>query len=91
MPRRRSLTQRIRDTLGFSVVAILVLFIILRLVGVRSTFSSFFLSVVITIALNVGLSYWGEHSARRRSQQDRSYDDRTRRDSDIRWREDERR
>ena len=47
--------------------------------------------MVITIALNVGLSYWGEHSARRRSQQDRSYDDRTRRDSDIRWREDERR
>lgn len=91
VPRRRSLTQRIRDTLLFSVVAILVLFIILRLVGVRSTFSSFFLSVVITIALNVGLSYWSERSSKRRSQQDRSYDDRTPRDSDIRWREDERR
>ena len=88
---RRSLTQRIRDTLGFSVVAILVLFVILRLLGVRSTFSSFFLSVVITIALNVGLSYWNESSARRRSAQGRSYDHAPRRDSDIRWREDERR
>lgn len=91
VPRRRTLTQRIRDTLGFSVVAILVLFLILRVAGVRSTFSSFFLSVVITIALNVGLSYWNESSARRRAQQDRSYDDRGRRDADIRWREDDRR
>lgn len=63
-PRPRSLTQRIRDTLGFSVVAILVLFILLRLVGVRSTIPSLFLSIIITIGLNVGLSYYYDHRAR---------------------------
>ena len=68
-----------------------LLFIILRVLGVRSTISSFFLSVVITIALNVGLSYWGEHSARKRAREGRSYDDSKRRDADIRWREDDRR
>lgn len=63
-PRPRSLTQRIRDTLGFSVVAILVLFILLRLVGVRSTIPSLFLSIIITIGLNVALSYYYDHRAR---------------------------
>ena len=62
--RPRSLTQRVRDHLGFSVVAIGVLFIVLRLVGVRSTFAGFALSVVITLGLNVGLSYFNEHRAR---------------------------
>ena len=82
----RSLTQRIREHLGFSVVAIGVLFILLRLLGVRSTVSGFFLSVVITLALNVGLSYWSEHRARtaRRSGPPQE-------GTDIRWREDERR
>src|SRR5699024_2783083 len=46
--RPRSLVQRVRDHLGFSVIAIGVLFILLRLVGVRSTFAGFVLSVAIT-------------------------------------------
>ncbi|WP_241237284.1 hypothetical protein [Brachybacterium saurashtrense] len=84
-PRSRSLVQRVRDHLGFSVVAIGVLFVLLRLVGVRSTFAGFLLSVGITLALNVGLSYWQEHRARH---------PRPRRESrgggDIRFREDDR-
>ena len=82
-PRPRSLTQRIRDTLGFSVVAILVLFILLRLVGVRSTIPSLFLSIIITIGLNVGLSYYYDHRARSGRASGRR-DDRV--DEDIRWR-----
>lgn len=81
----RSLVQRVRDHLGFSIVAIGVLFIVLRLLGVRSTFGGFVLSVAITIALNVGLSYVQERRAR---------DPRPRRDvrggGDIRFREDDR-
>lgn len=53
-----------REHLGFSVVAIGVLFIVLRLLGVRSTFAGFLLSVGITLALNIGLSYYQEHRAR---------------------------
>ena len=82
-PRPRSLTQRIRDTLGFSVVAILVLFILLRLVGVRSTIPSLFLSIIITIGLNVGLSYYYDHRARSGRASSRR-DDHV--DEDIRWR-----
>ena len=63
-PRSRSLVQRVRDHLGFSVVAIGVLFIVLRLLGVRSTFAGFAMSVAITLALNVGLSYYSEYRAR---------------------------
>lgn len=60
-PRRRTLTQRIKDHLGFSLVAILILFIVLRMFGVRSTVASFFFSVLLTIGLNVGLSYYYDH------------------------------
>ncbi len=63
-PRSRSLTARIRDHIGFSVVAIGVVFIVLRLLGVRSTFAGFAMSVGITLALNVGLSYYTDHRAR---------------------------
>lgn len=62
----------------------LVLFIGLRFVGVRSTIASFFLSVVLTILLNVGLSYYYEARARRNAGSDPR-----RRDADIRWREDD--
>ncbi|WP_114856515.1 hypothetical protein [Brachybacterium sp. YJGR34] len=62
--RPRTLFQRVRDHIGFSVVAIGVLFVVLRLLGVRSTFGGFALSVGITLALNVGLSYWADHRAK---------------------------
>ncbi len=78
----RSLGRRIRDQLWFSVIAILVLFLVLRVLGVRSTMSSFFLSVVLTIGLNVGLSYFYEHRARR-GKTPRADP----RGGDIRWRE----
>jgi hypothetical protein len=84
--RPRSLVQRVRDHLGFSVVAIGVLFVVLRLVGVRSTFVGFAMSVGITLALNVGLSYYHDHRARhpRPARESRG-------GGDIRFREDERR
>ncbi|MGO1409728.1 MAG: hypothetical protein ACTHV2_15220 [Brachybacterium sp.] len=84
--RPRSLVQRMRDHIGFSVIAIGVLFILLRLVGVRSTFAGFALSVVITLGLNVGLSYYHDHRARNPRPQRQA-----RGGGDIRFREDDRR
>jgi hypothetical protein len=81
----RSLVQRVRDHLGFSIVAIGVLFIVLRLLGMRSTIGGFVLSVGITLALNVGLSYYYERRAR--SPRPRRE---TRGGGDIRFREDDR-
>lgn len=60
----RGLGRRIRDQFWFSVIAIVVLFLILRLFGVRAAIPSLFGSIILTIALNVGLSYWSEHRAR---------------------------
>ncbi|WP_394215589.1 hypothetical protein [Brachybacterium vulturis] len=84
--RPRSLFQRVRDHIGFSVVAIGVLFILLRLLGVRSTFAGFALSVVITLGLNVGLSYYHDHRARNPRPQRQA-----RGGGDIRFREGDRR
>ena len=84
--RPRSLVQRVREHIGFSVIAIGVLFILLRLVGVRSTFAGFVLSVAITLALNVGLSYYNDHRARNPRPQRPA-----RGGGDIRFREDDRR
>lgn len=86
-PRSRSLAGRIRDQLGFSIAAILILFVVLRFVGVRSTVGSFFFSVIITIALNVGLSYYYDHRARR--DRDRGGRAPRRGGSDIRFRDDD--
>ena len=74
-----------REHIGFSVIAIGVLFILLRLVGVRSTFAGFVLSVAITLALNVGLSYYNDHRARNPRPQRPA-----RGGGDIRFREDDR-
>lgn len=61
----------------------LVLFVVLRFVGVRSTLASFVMSVVITIGLNVGLSYYHDFRARRGpSRAPRS-------GGDIRWRDED--
>ncbi|WP_245851105.1 hypothetical protein [Brachybacterium vulturis] len=84
--RPRSLVQRVRDHIGFSVVTIGVLFILLRVAGVRSTFAGFALSVVITLGLNVGLSYYNDHRARNPRPQRQA-----RGGGDIRFREDDRR
>ena len=62
--RSRPLAQRVRAHIGFSVVAIGVLFVVLRLLGLRSTVAGFALSVGITLALNVGLSYYNDYRAR---------------------------
>lgn len=73
-----------RDQLMFSVVAILVLAVVLRVVGVRSSIGSLVLSIVLTLLLNVGLSYWAERRAR--GAQSRPAP----RDADIRWRDEQR-
>ncbi|MDN5688311.1 MAG: hypothetical protein L0G94_16770 [Brachybacterium sp.] len=83
--RSRSLARRVREHLGFSVIAIGVLFVVLRLLGVRSTFAGFLLSVGITLALNVGLSYYNDHRARNPRPRTAP-----RGGGDIRWREDDR-
>ena len=82
--RPRGLVQRVRDHIGFSVIAIGVLFIVLRLLGVRSTFAGFALSVGITLALNVGLSYYYDHRAKNPRPERRG-----RGGGDIRFREDD--
>ncbi|MGY5763985.1 hypothetical protein ACXET9_02130 [Brachybacterium sp. DNPG3] len=84
---QRGLVQRIRDHLGFSVGAIVVLFVVLRLLGFRSTLTGLLLSVLITLALNVGLSYYYDQRARRGRRPSRP----ARGGGDIRWSEDERR
>lgn len=82
--RSRSLVQRAREHIVFSVVAIGVLFIVLRLLGMRSTVAGFAFSVGITLALNIGLSYYNDYRAR--SPQRRAAPSGG---GDIRWREDE--
>ena len=79
----RGLVQRVREHIGFSVVAIGVLFVVLRLVGIRSTFAGFAMSVLITLALNVGLSYYQEYRAKNPRKQPAP-----RGGGDIRFRED---
>ena len=82
--RSRTLAQRVRDHIGFSVVAIGVLFVVLRLLGLRSTVAGFALSVGITLALNVGLSYYYDHRAKNPRPERRG-----RGGGDIRFREDD--
>ncbi|GAA4530317.1 hypothetical protein GCM10023160_31050 [Brachybacterium paraconglomeratum] len=90
--RPRGLFPRVREHIGFSVIAIGVLFIVLRLVGVRSTFAGFVLSVTITLALNVGLSYYHDYRAKHPRPQRESRgggDIRFREEDDLRFREDD--
>lgn len=77
--------QRVRDQLAFSVVAILVILIALRAVGIRSSVASLVLSILVTLFLNVGLSYWSEHRSRTAARRPRSHDG-----GDIRWRDEHR-
>lgn len=84
VPRRpRSLIQRIRDQLGFSLVTLLVLFVVLRALGLRATVSAFLVSLMLTIGVNVALSYWHDHRARREAERGLPHPPA---DGDIRWR-----
>lgn len=64
-PRRKTLGQRIKDHLFFSVVSMTVIFVGLSLVGIKAKFGSLVLSILLTLALNVGLTYYYEHKTRK--------------------------
>lgn len=66
-PGGRSFGQRIRDHIMFSVVAMTIIFIALRLLHVRATMAGLLLSIALTLALNVGLSYYYDAQAKRRA------------------------
>ena len=70
-----------RRQIGTSLVILLVLFMLLRLAGIKSTVAGFVLSLVVTVLLNVGLSYVAEHRARRPATAP------VRGGGDIRWRD----
>ena len=59
-PQRRTLRQRIMDHLFFSVVVMTLFFVVLSLMGIKAKFASLVLSILLTLALNVGLSYYYE-------------------------------
>lgn len=61
----KSLGQRIRDHLFFSVVVMSAIFVVLSLAGIKARFASLVLSILLTLALNVGLSYYYEYRANR--------------------------
>ncbi|WP_058234789.1 hypothetical protein [Devriesea agamarum] len=56
--RSRTLRQRIGNQLLFSIAVLTVLFFLLKFIGIRVTMPGLVLSIVITVALNVALSYW---------------------------------
>lgn len=84
-PRRRSFGQRIKDHLVFSVVAMTVIFILLSVVGVKARFASLVLSIIITLALNVGLSYYNDYRAAKQART--AHLEQRPRDTDIRFRQ----
>ncbi|MCT1558388.1 hypothetical protein M3A96_09710 [Helcobacillus massiliensis] len=69
----------------FPLGVVLALFLVLRLVGVRSTFSSLILSLVLTVVLNVGLNALMNRRSRRSREPRRDIDDQ--RGTDIRFRD----
>lgn len=86
-PRRRTLGQRIKDHLFFSVVVMTGVFVVLSLAGMRARVMSLVISIILTLALNVALSYYydyraqKEFNARERGEAPRP------RDADIRFKE----
>lgn len=88
-PKRKTLRQRIMDHLFFSVVVMTLFFVVLSLMGIKAKFASLVLSILITLALNVGLSYYYEW--RRDREREAIRDGRTHsregRDGDIRIRD----
>ncbi len=59
-PKRKTLRQRIMDHLFFSIVVMTLFFVVLSLMGIKAKFASLVLSILLTLALNVGLSYYYE-------------------------------
>lgn len=93
----RSPSRRFRDQIAFSVAAVLVMVLVLRVLGVRSPVSSIFLSVLLTVGLNAALAAWGQHRERRARENQRiarRRDERRRParagGADIRWRDEDR-
>lgn len=86
-PRRKSLGARTKDHLFFSVVVMTGIFVVLSVVGVKARFASLVMSILLTLALNVGLSYYYDHRAQKQWEaQQRGFDPRPR-DTDIRFRD----
>lgn len=77
--KRKTLGQRIKDHLFFSVVVMTAIFVVLSLIGIKARFASLLLSILITLALNVGLSYFYEHRA------NKNFEAQPVRDADIRF------
>lgn len=88
-PQRRTLRQRIMDHLFFSVVVMTLFFMVLSLMGIKAKFASLVLSILLTLALNVGLSYYYEwrRDRERAAIREGRANVRDRRDGDIRMRD----
>ena len=88
-PQRRTLRQRIVDHLFFSVVVMTLFFVVLSLMGIKAKFASLVLSILLTLALNVGLSYYYEwrRDRERAAIREGRANVRDRRDGDIRMRD----
>ncbi|MGQ4537626.1 hypothetical protein ACUH94_03725 [Dermabacteraceae bacterium P7074] len=55
--RTRTLRQRISDQLFFSAVMVTGIFMLLKLIGMRIGIQGLVLSIILTVAINVGMSY----------------------------------
>ena len=77
------------DHLFFSVVVMTLFFVVLSLMGIMAKFASLVLSILLTLALNVGLSYYYEwrRDRERAAIREGRANVRDRRDGDIRMRD----
>ncbi len=77
------------DHLFFSVVVMTLFFVVLSLMGIKAKFASLVLSILLTLALNVGLSYYYEwrRDRERAAIREGRANVRDRRDGDIRMRD----
>lgn len=77
------------DHLFFSVVVMTLFFVVLSLMGIKARFASLVLSILLTLALNVGLSYYYEwrRDRERAAIREGRANVRDRRDGDIRMRD----
>lgn len=77
------------DHLFFSVVVMTLFFVVLSLMGIKAKFASLVLSILLTLALNVGLSYYHEwrRDRERAAIREGRANVRDKRDGDIRMRD----